>query len=103
VALLGHARFETFSVLTRLPPPHRISPSVAIDLIDRRFGLPWWPSEADQHELWDQLGVGAIRGGGVYDALVAGAARAAGLELLTADRRAAITYEAVGADVRFVA
>ena len=43
-----------------------------------------------------------ISGGAAYDALVAATARAAGATLVSCDRRAARTYERLGADFRLI-
>jgi predicted nucleic acid-binding protein len=48
------------------------------------------------------LAAGGIRGGAIYDALIGATAAEAGLPLLTFDRRAQRTYEAVGVEVRFL-
>jgi predicted nucleic acid-binding protein len=47
-------------------------------------------------ELLNGVVADGIAGGGVYDALVGATVRAAGATLLTFDRRAARTYEAMG-------
>lgn len=36
-AIPAHARLETYSVLTRLPSPHRFAPDVAARLLERWF------------------------------------------------------------------
>lgn len=43
-----------------------------------------------------------IGGGAIYDALIAESARLAGATLVSADRRAAATYAAVGVEVEFL-
>jgi len=37
LGLAGHAAFETFSVLTRLPPPNRRPPAIVARLISANF------------------------------------------------------------------
>jgi len=91
-----HVLLETYSVLTRLPAPHRISPGDAGAVIE---ALPFAPvalpgSRAATLVPWC-AGLG-IRGGAVYDALIARTAAHHGLELLTRDRRARATYDQVG-------
>ena len=44
----------------------------------------------------------AIAGGAVYDALVGATARSHAMTLISRDRRARMTYEALGVDVRFI-
>lgn len=96
VGLAGHAAFETFSVLTRLPQPLRLRPSAAAELLARDFPLSCFPSAEDAGRLVEQLGTLHIAGGGVYDALVGATAVAHGLPLASRDRRAIPTYRALG-------
>jgi predicted nucleic acid-binding protein len=100
LGLAGHAAFETFSILTRLPPPARRSPGVVGRLIAQNFPVTRFLSEHAAAELLDRLGTLGVAGGAVYDALVGAAAVEHGLTLLTRDRRAADTYRRV--DVRLV-
>ena len=95
---------ETFSVLTRLPPPHRVSPDVVVSFLEKKFGDPWLTLSADEHAaLLREASSKGIAGGAVYDAVVAGTARHAGATLLTRDRRATRVYDALGTPFRFVA
>ena len=103
LGLAGHAAFETFSVLTRLPPPARRSPTAVQRLLQQNFpATRFLPAEATA-DLFDELAARGIAGGAVYDALVAAAARAHGAELATRDRRAADTYQAIGVRIRLLA
>lgn len=93
-----HVALETYSVLTRLPPPHRAPAALVVEFLDAGFpqaplGLPASRYSALLREL---AGAGFL-GGSVYDALVASTARHAGATLFTRDRRAVAIYEAVGA------
>ncbi len=91
----GHVILETFSVLTRLPAPHRFSPGDAGTLV-AGIGLPVIGLPAEEHrELVDSLSVAGIRGGAAYDALVGATARHHGRRLLTRDARARSTYAAL--------
>lgn len=101
-ALAGHATFETFSVLTRLPGSQRVLPADAAELLTRAFPDRCWLGEADQTALLGRFRDLNLAGGSVYDALVAEAARVNGRRLLSADLRARRTYAAVGVDVEFV-
>jgi predicted nucleic acid-binding protein len=101
-ALAGHSWFETYSVLTRLSDQHRISPRVAADLIAHNFPTISWLSAREQAAAARRIQARGVHGGPVYDALVAAAAMAAGLPLLSCDRRAVRTYEAMGAEVILV-
>ena len=100
LGLAGHAAFETFSILTRLPPPARRSPAVVNRLIAHNFPMTRFLSDHAATELLATLGTLGIAGGAVYDALVGAAAVEHGLTLLTSDRRAADTYRRL--DVKFV-
>ena len=91
---------ESYSVLTRLPPPHRTSPEIASAFLATRFsepllGLP----PADYRRLVGRAVEDHLAGGAVYDAVVAWTAKRAGATLLTRDRRAIRIYQAVG--IRF--
>lgn len=101
-ALPSHVLLEAFSVLTRLPAPHRISPAEASETIED-FGLQviGFPT-ADMRTFIARLGAKGVRGGAIYDAFVGATAAHADVPLLTRDRRAIPTYEAVGATYRTV-
>ncbi len=102
-ALAGHAVFETFSVLTRLPGNLRVGPDVAHDVLTRTFPERCWLDAADQVALFKRFATLGITGGATYDALVGAAAMAARRRLLSRDRRADRTYSLLGVDVEFVA
>jgi predicted nucleic acid-binding protein len=99
LGLAGHAAFETFSVLTRLPPPARRPPDVVARLLAENFPENRFLSSDRAAVLIDALGKAGIAGGSVYDALVAAAAIEHGLKLATRDQRALATYRALGVDV----
>ncbi len=101
-ALAGHASFETFSVLTRLPGASTVAPVTAGALLDRAFPERSWLTPKQHDALLRRLPQLGVTGGMVYDALVGEAARAAGRTLLTRDRRAQRTYEAIGVHFEFV-
>lgn len=88
---------ETYSVLTRLPPPHRVSPEAVHGFLVARFPEP--PLQADDASylpfLEETVRVG-IAGGAVYDAVVAHVARGHDAVLVTRDLRAIPTYERLG-------
>lgn len=102
VGLAGHAWFETFSVLTRLPPPQRRSAHDVLTLLRENFPATIFLTNDAQRSFTAELDALAISGGAIYDALVALAARAAELPLLSRDRRAASTYTSMAIDVSFV-
>lgn len=102
LGLSGHAWFETYSVLTRLPPGARRSPEVVQALLQTNFPVSRFLDAAATLELPGELARLGIAGGAVYDALVGAAARAHELPLLSRDRRARSAYEKLGVDVRFL-
>lgn len=53
-------------------------------------------------DLMEVLATAGLRGGQIYDALVAATAKGAGAHLLSIDRRAERTYRAVGIDYEFI-
>jgi predicted nucleic acid-binding protein len=97
----GHARLETYSVLTRLPPPHRLAPGVVSELLDRWFPpeRTLIPTSALGLSIVDRCSRLGVTGGAVYDALVGLTADEAGAEILSRDRRATRTYQRLG--IRF--
>lgn len=103
LGLAGHAMFETFSVLTRLPSPARRPPDVVATLLAENFPDSRFLSPQRAAMLMDALGRAGIAGGSVYDALVGAAAVEHGRKLATRDRRALATYRALGVDIEFLA
>jgi predicted nucleic acid-binding protein len=103
LGLAGHAWFETYSVLTRLPPPARRSPAEVAELLARNFPATVRLEGRAQTELAARLAPAGIAGGSVYDALVGTAARQAGLPIHTRDRRALSTYRALEVAVELLA
>ena len=102
LGLAGHAWFETYSVLTRLPAGLRRSPGDALRLLAGNFPASRFLGEAEAADLGRELAVLRISGGAVYDALVGAAARQHGLPLVSADARARSVYEALGVDLELI-
>jgi toxin FitB len=96
LGLAGHAWFETYSVLTRLPGDLRRSPADAERLIAHDFPERAFLDGAETAVLGKELARLGISGGSVYDALVCAAARHHDHPLLTRDARARPTYDAMG-------
>lgn len=95
-AIPGHVLVETLSVLTRLPAPHRIAAPVVLDAL-RRLSPTVVTLSPEEHLMTiERLPSHGVTGGAVYDGLVAATAAEHGLVLHTLDRRARVTYEAVG-------
>lgn len=99
LGLAGHAAFETFSVLTRLPAPARRSAPVVARLLAANFPRSCYLSADGAADLVGRLAAGEISGGAIYDALVGAAAVEHALPLATFDRRARETYRLLGVDV----
>lgn len=92
----GHAAVELLSVLTRLPPPHRLSPAAALRLEETNFPESRFLEAAETKNLLRDFVEAGLAGGALYDALVGAAARQHKLTLITCDRRAESTYRALG-------
>lgn len=96
--LVAHAELEAYSVLTRLPAPHRAPSKVVADFLRQRFpGSRLALPSRDRLRLVPDLASRDLTGGAVYDALIAATAMAHEYELLTCDRRASTVYRTVGA------
>jgi predicted nucleic acid-binding protein len=102
LGLAGHAWFETYSVLTRLPGGLRRSPADALRLLARNFPASGFLGETEAADLGGELARLGISGGAVYDALVAAAARQHRLPLVSADARARPAYEALGVEIELI-
>jgi len=102
LGLAGHAAFETFSVLTRLPPPARRTSATVARLLAKSFPHSRFLSAGATASLLGRLGSIGIAGGSVYDALVGAAAAEYGLALATRDRRALDTYRALDVEVELL-
>lgn len=94
----AHALIEAYSVLTRLPPPHRAPADVVATFLEARFsdGPLVLPGRRVQSLLATVAGAG-LAGGSIYDALIGATAAHAEAVLITRDRRASSVYELVGA------
>lgn len=92
--ILAHCALETYSVLTRLPPPHRAPAALVRNFLQERF-IDWVPSLTTNAVRSFLLGLPdrGISGGGSYDALIAATAVHAGVTLVTCDERARRIYE----------
>ncbi|MEJ7744512.1 MAG: type II toxin-antitoxin system VapC family toxin [Nocardioidaceae bacterium] len=102
LGLAGHAAFETFSVLTRLPAANRLSPRTAVELIESNFPHTRYLSPKKTGRLLASFSVRSIAGGSVYDALVGAAAAEHGLPLATRDLRAVRTYRQLDVDIELL-
>jgi predicted nucleic acid-binding protein len=103
VRLPAHVAFETTSALSRMPEGRRIAPAVVLEALERGFAQPWLAMDTDGLRDALRRAVEAeVRGGALYDALIAATAVAHDAEILSADRRALGTYRAMGVGVRIL-
>ena len=103
LGLAGHAAFETFSVLTRLPAPARRTPATVARLLATTFPHSRFLGAQACRSLFERLDAVGIAGGSVYDALVGAVAVEHGVRLVSRDRRALETYRALGIEVEYLA
>lgn len=102
IGLAGHAAFETFSVLTRLPAPARRTPAAVTRLLAANFPHTRFLAPGQAADLLARLAAAGVSGGSVYDAMVGAVAAGHGVPLLTRDRRALGTYRALDVEVVLV-
>lgn len=102
LGLAGHAAFETYSVLTRLPPPARRTPAAVSRLLAANFPHTRFLSGDRAAALLASLAGNVLAGGAVYDALVGAAAVEHELTLVTRDRRALDIYRMIDVAVELL-
>jgi predicted nucleic acid-binding protein len=102
LGLAGHAWFETYSVVTRLPGAIRRRPDDVGRLLAHDFPGSRFLDVPAQRRLIEALPPLGIAGGAVYDALVGATAVHHRLRLLTRDRRALDVYRQLGVDVELL-
>ena len=102
-SLIAPVAYETIAALSRMPEGQRLAPSVVLAWLEQRFRDPWLalPADAARDALRRAVGHG-IRGGALYDALIAATAAHHERTLLSADRRAAPIYAALDVDVVYI-
>jgi predicted nucleic acid-binding protein len=90
----AHVLIESYSVLTRLPPPHRAPADLVAQFLAERFNdAPLQLPAREYLTLIHDSAASGLSGGAVYDALIAATVRHAGATLLTRDQRARAVYE----------
>jgi predicted nucleic acid-binding protein len=86
VALATQTLFETYSVLTRFPPPYRVPPGQAVEALEATFVDPAQVVVALDADIALRLlhaaPAASIRGGLIYDAIIVECATAAGAETI---------------------
>jgi predicted nucleic acid-binding protein len=102
-SLISHVAFETTAALSRMPEGQRLAPAVVLEWLSLRFSSRWLalPAAAVRRILRTSAEQG-IRGGALYDALIAATARHHDHTLITADRRAAPVYTALGVEAVYI-
>ncbi len=97
------AALEAYSVLTRMPAPHRASAAIVSDFINSNFADSLLSLSTDRFlPLMSELANLGFAGGAAYDAVIAATARDANRTLLTLDLRARPTYERIGVAVEYL-
>jgi predicted nucleic acid-binding protein len=100
----AHVLVESYSVLTRLPAPHRAPPALVARFLAAVFPEPPLMLPARDHQrLIREVAQAGLAGGSIHDALIAATVRHAGARLLTRDRRAVSVYERLGAEYELLA
>jgi predicted nucleic acid-binding protein len=102
-ALVAHAAVEATSVLSRMPEQLRVTARVVLDGLAHDYPSPWLTlTGLDQQTFLGRAVDAGLRGGALYDALIAATAREHGATLISADRRAREAYEVMGVQVSYV-
>jgi predicted nucleic acid-binding protein len=100
---IAHVAIETYSVLTRFPPPRRLTSADAAALIHARLPATYAALDASKYaKAPARLATAAVSGGATYDGLIALTALEHELELLTRDGRAERTYRALDVPYRLL-
>jgi predicted nucleic acid-binding protein len=99
IGLAGHAAYETFSVLTRLPGPARRTTGAVSRLMAANFPYTRFLGPVASAELLQRLAALGVSGGSVYDALVGATAVEHKVPLVTRDHRALGTYRALDVEI----
>jgi predicted nucleic acid-binding protein len=100
--LIAHTMAETYSVLTGQAQGHR--PADVLGYLDQFLGQPPVVLDSPGYaKALLRLGDGEVRGGAIYDGLIAATAAQAGLRLLSFDRRAVRTYARLDASYEILA
>lgn len=77
IVMAANAVLEAYAVLTRLPPPHRLSASDAIAVLDRNWGAAesFALTGPETWRLLRQHAASGLAGGRIYDGVIAACAR----------------------------
>ena len=101
----SHVVLETYSVLTRLPSPHRVPSGIAMSYLETTFPRDRiiYPSSDAIAGLPRRCHEAGLSGGATYDAVVGVTCLEHDAELLTLDRRSLRNHQALGVSARLVA
>jgi predicted nucleic acid-binding protein len=103
VRIPAHVALETTSALSRMPQGRRIAPGVVLEALERAFPKGWLTLRGvEQRKALRRAVDAGLRGGALYDALIAATAVGHDAELLSADGRARATYDVMGARARYL-
>ncbi|WP_087117230.1 PIN domain-containing protein [Corynebacterium urinipleomorphum] len=102
LALCSHSLAETYSVLTRLPGDSRFTEADAVRVIDGTFERVLSLPEAASRDVHHRLADAGIKGGAVYDGLIALTALENEASLASMDKRAYANYFALGAMLELI-
>lgn len=102
ITAVGHCVIETYSVLTRLPEPYRLTHALAADALSKLVDTALVLDAERTLALPERLAGCGVQGGAVYDGLIAVTAAHHGATLVTLDARAAATYRACGAQFTLI-
>ena len=96
--LPAHVLAEAVSVLSRLPDGYAVPLVDAVAMVRRIADGRVRQLRGDRYLLtFGAVGSAGLGGGAIYDAIIGATAREHGATLLTLDRKAQRTYQAVGA------
>jgi predicted nucleic acid-binding protein len=95
-ATIAHAAIETYSVLTRLPPPNQADATTTAEVLNERLPSTYATLDASMYaKAPARLAAAGVSAGATYDGLIALTALEYDLELITRDKRAERTYRAL--------
>jgi predicted nucleic acid-binding protein len=98
--VIGHTMFEFVSVLSRLPEPHRVEPTLLTDWLKSTFTQPPLVLSARQTQAAvETLVIAGVTGGAIHDGLIGLIARTHEATLVSLDQRAMLTYQRLGVEV----
>lgn len=101
-ALPAHTLLESFRVLTTVNGPGQLAPGIAAQLL-KSLALPHIQLPPEQYlPLLERMAKIGRTGGAIYDAQIAATAQHHGMLLLSRDRRAAPTYDAIGVEYELI-